>query len=199
MPGKAGVPANFKAGSPSRRTLRFAHSTIQLEELSMKRLILTALCGLSLLAFSSTVKAQSPVPGQSYQVPDGYATYGAGTLISYGGYNYVIQANATMLLADQQGDSSPPADDPLAGQAYQIPDGYSGYAAGSVITYGGSSYVLQSNGTMLLSSQGTDLPQGGQVYQIPNGYSGYPAGTVIAYGGANYTLGLILLSPYVRN
>ena len=112
----------------------------------MKRHFLMAICGASLLSYCGPVNAQAPVPGQVYQVPDGYTGYAAGTAINYGWYNYVIKPGATMLLADQGTDSSPPADDQGAGQVYQIPDGYSGCTAGSVISYGGSNYVLPEHG-----------------------------------------------------
>jgi hypothetical protein len=51
------------------------------------------------LSFAGTAMAQAPVAGQPYFVPAGYEGYGAGTTISYGGYNYVLQGNGTMLLA----------------------------------------------------------------------------------------------------
>jgi hypothetical protein len=157
----------------------------------MKRHYMMAICGALLLSYCGLVNAQSPVPGQPYQVPDGYTGYAAGTAISYGGYNYVIQPGGTMLLADQGTDSSAPAENQGSGQVYQIPDGYSGYAAGSVISYGGANYVLQSGGTMVLAAQGGGYDPGpDQVYQIPSGYSGYPVGSVITYGGSNYTIGL---------
>ena len=57
------------------------------------------LLGSLLLSLSTTARAQAPVAGQPYQIPAGYEGYGAGTLIAYGGYNYVIQSNRTMLLA----------------------------------------------------------------------------------------------------
>ena len=38
-------------------------------------------------------------------------------------------------------------------QVYQVPTGYESYAAGTLISYGGASYVLQGNGTMVLSVQ----------------------------------------------
>jgi hypothetical protein len=164
----------------------------------MKRYVLMSICALSLLSFCTPANAQAPVPGQPYQIPDGYQGYGAGTLISYGGYNYVINPDVTtMVLANQAPDSSPPADssspadsspptdDQGSSQAYQIPDGYAGYAAGTVISYGGSNYTILSNGTMVLADQGA-----AQTYLIPAGYAGYAPGTVIAYGGSNYTIGL---------
>ena len=47
-------------------------------------------------------------------------------------------------------DDGEPADD----QAYQVPPGYESAGAGTVIDYGGSSYLIQGDGTMLLATQG---------------------------------------------
>lgn len=52
------------------------------------------------LTFPSSILAQ--VAGQPYQIPPGFESYSAGTLITYGGYNYVTQPDGTMLLAAQQ-------------------------------------------------------------------------------------------------
>jgi hypothetical protein len=164
----------------------------------MKRYVLATLCGLTLLSFSlcSPAKAQGPIPEQAYQIPDGYGNQAAGTTITYGGASYVIQDNGTMLLATGSTDTSSGGDDPGSGQAYQIPDGYGNQAAGTTIAYGGTSYVIQANGTMLQATGSTDMPSAGsgagsgQLYQIPAGYAGYSAGTPITYGGNNYTIGL---------
>lgn len=64
----------------------------------MRRFILTTLFGLAIGVICTPVRAQAPVSGQPYMVPTGYESYGPGTLISYGGYNYVIQEGGTMLL-----------------------------------------------------------------------------------------------------
>jgi len=79
---------------------------------------------------------------------------------------------------------------PSGGQRYQVPAGYQGSAAGSVIDYGGAAYTAAGDGTMTSYSrgyQGVTPPSGGQAYQIPAGYEGYGAGSVINYGGASYT------------
>jgi len=52
---------------------------------------LTALCGAMFIAMPSAARAQAPILGQPYQVPFEFSGYGAGTLINYGGYNYVVQ------------------------------------------------------------------------------------------------------------
>jgi hypothetical protein len=160
----------------------------------MRRYIHSAICGLVILAASQAAQAQSPVAGQPYQVPDGFTGY-AGTTIAYGGYIYVLQGDGTMLLADGSSDADGSADDQASGiQAYQIPDGYAGYAAGTTLAYGGANYVIQPNGTMVLAGQSADAAaydQGSaQVFLVPSEYAGYPVGSAISYGGANYTIGL---------
>jgi len=150
----------------------------------MRRPTLTTFCVASLLAWCGTVRVQAPVAGQPYQVPGAYAAYAAGTAITYGGYRYVIQGDGTMLLASQAADPSPPADAQGAGQAYQVPDGYAGTAAGSVINNGGASYAIGLNGTMVLVTttiynsnykQSGGLSPGTGTHVYPNG--GHPTGT----------------------
>ena len=80
----------------------------------------------------------------AYQIPAGYGGYAAGTTISYGGANYVIQGNGTMVPAVGYaggGGGYPAADQ----TAYQIPPGYGGYADGSTLSYGGVDYMVQNN------------------------------------------------------
>ena len=112
---------------------------------------------LTCLGVSTPAHAQAPIPGQPYQIPAGFEGYGPGTLISYGGNNYVTQGDGTMLL-QQAGysGSAATAEGPAPGQPYQIPADFAGVAAGSQVTYGGSAYVIQSDGTMLLQ-QPADL------------------------------------------
>lgn len=55
-----------------------------------------------LLICGSGLSARAQVAGQPYQIPAGFESYPAGTLITYGGYNYVTQPDGTMLLAAQQ-------------------------------------------------------------------------------------------------
>jgi hypothetical protein len=153
-----------------------------------------------LLSFTAAAQAQAPIAGQPYQVPAGYEAYGAGTVITYAGYNYVIQGNGTMLLnADSQPSpaGTTAAQGPAAGQPYQVPAGYEAYSAGTVITHAGYNYVIQGNGTMLLNADsqpsygGTTVAQGpaaGQPYQVPAGYESYGPGTLISYAGYNYVI-----------
>jgi hypothetical protein len=72
----------------------------------MKKMTFMALLAGLLLPVCATANAQGPFIGQPYQVPPGYEAYGAGTLIRYGGFNYVIQGNGTMLVAQQTGGTS---------------------------------------------------------------------------------------------
>jgi hypothetical protein len=69
-----------------------------MEKVVMKKFSLALALAVLSLAAGGTARAQSPVLGQPYQVPAGYEGYGAGTVISYGGSSYVIQADRTMLL-----------------------------------------------------------------------------------------------------
>jgi len=55
-----------------------------------------------LLICGAGLSARAQVAGQPYQIPAGFESYPAGTLITYGGYNYVTQPDGTMLLAAQQ-------------------------------------------------------------------------------------------------
>lgn len=122
---------------------------------------------LMLLAACNPARAQGPVAGRAYQIPGGYQGNTPGTIISYGGYSYVIQTNGTMLLV-QQPAATTNSQAPVAGTAYQIPPGYEAYAPGSTISYGGYSYVVQSDGTMLLVQQ-----PGYTSYYVPPSYNPY--------------------------
>jgi hypothetical protein len=62
----------------------------------MKKSLPVLAIAVLILGACGTARAQAPVPGQPYQVPAGYEAYGAGTLVAYGGYNYVIQCDGTM-------------------------------------------------------------------------------------------------------
>ncbi len=155
---------------------------------------------LTCLGVSTPAHAQAPTPGQPYQIPAGFEGYGPGTLISYGGYNYVTQGDGTMLL-QLTGYSGPAATEegPAPGQPYQIPAYFAGLAAGSLVTYGGSTYVIQSDGTMLLQQSadpGADPSMRqpgysyGSYYAQPGGagYSGDPGGA--SYGSTDFQLGI---------
>ena len=146
---------------------------------------------LGLLVLMGTA-AHSQVPGQPYQIPPGFENAPVGASISYGGAYYVIQDNGTMLLQQDQGGQADQGVQ-MDQTAYQIPDGFGGYAPGTTISYGGVNYVIQGNGTMIPA--GADTGSGGgytlvdqTAYQIPAGYGGYADGSTLAYGGADYVV-----------
>lgn len=56
----------------------------------------------TVLFFAATAGVHASVPGVPYQIPSGFESYPAGTLITYGGVNYVSQGNGTMLVAASQ-------------------------------------------------------------------------------------------------
>jgi len=151
---------------------------------------MVGLLGILFLAMAGSVNAQAPMAGQPYAIPAGYEGYSAGTLISYGGYNYVTQDNGTMLLADSQ-DNSAPADDsvPIDTTAYQIPPGYENSQPGSQISYSGNDYTIMPGGTMMMTNPGYSVADGTQ-YQIPPDYAGAGVGSIIPYGGSTYMVGV---------
>ena len=146
------------------------------------------------LAMAGSANAQAPMAGQPYAIPAGYEGYSAGTPITYGGYNYVIQDNGTMLLADSQDNSGPdngtPADDsvPIDTTAYRIPPGYESSQPGSQISYGGNDYTIMSGGIMMMTNPGYSIMDSTQ-YQIPPDYAGVGVGSIIPYGGLNHLVG----------
>jgi len=90
---------------------------------------------------------------------------------------------------------------PIPGQPYQVPPGYEGCGPGTLVAYCGYSYVIQGDGTMLLSCSSVSCDQqpvcdqqpaddqgACQVFHFPDGYSGCAAANVITYGDANYVL-----------
>jgi hypothetical protein len=154
-------------------------------------LALTLLLGL----VGASAHAQGPVPGQPYAIPQGYEGYSPGTLVAYAGYNYVIQDNATMLVADSQDssgtDDGTTADDsvPVDTTAYQVPPGYQDAQAGSQISYGGNDYTVMSGGTMMICNPGYSIMDGTS-YQIPSDCAGAGVGSIVTYGGFNYLVGV---------
>jgi hypothetical protein len=129
---------------------------------------LTVLLGL----LGATARAQEPIAGQPYAIPRGYESYPVGSLITYGGYNYVTQDNGTMLLANSQdysgSDNGTPADDsvPVDTTAYQLPPGYEDAQPGSQISNGGNDYTVMSGGTMMMCNPAYSIMDGTR-YQIP--------------------------------
>jgi hypothetical protein len=153
-------------------------------------LSLTVLLGL----LGAGAHAQEPVAGQPYAIPQGYESYPAGSMITYGGYNYVTLDNGTMLLADSQdnsgSDNGTPADDsvPIDTTAYEIPPGYEDAQPGSQISYGGNDYTVMSGGTMMMCNPGYSIMDS-TLYQIPPDCAGAGVGSVVTYGGFNYLVG----------
>jgi hypothetical protein len=151
---------------------------------------LTILLGL----LGAAAQAQEPVPGQPYAIPQGYEGYSPGSLIAYGGYNYVIQDNATMLLATSQdssvSDDGTPADDcvPIDDTAYQVPPGYENAQPGSTISCDGNDYTIMSGGTMIMCNSGYSITDGTQ-YQIPPDCAGADLGSIVTCGGSDYLMG----------
>ena len=93
-----------------------------------KSLPLLALAVL-ILGSCGTAKAQAPVPGQPYQVPAGYEGYGAGTLVAYAGYNYVVQGDGTMQF------SSPSVSCNQSSTCHQQPAAFYSYAVQPTVSY----------------------------------------------------------------
>lgn len=154
-------------------------------------LSLTLLLGL----MGASAHAQAPVPGQPYAIPQGYEGYSPGSLIAYGGYSYVIQDNATMLLAESQDGGEPDdgttADDsvPVDTTAYQLPPGYEDAEAGTQISYGGNDYTVMSGGVMMMCNPGYSFADSTQ-YQIPVDCAGASTGSIVSHGGFNYLVGV---------
>jgi len=86
--------------------------------------------------------------GQLYQIPAGYAAYGPGTTINYGGASYVVGGDGTMTPAAGGYQQQAAVSQPTAPQRYQIPAGYEAYGPGTLINYGGANYVIGGDGTM---------------------------------------------------
>ena len=116
----------------------------------------------------------------------------AGSVISYGGASYVISGDGTMSPAAATYDGGSAPSQPVA-QRYQVPAGYESSAAGSVISYGGASYVISGDGTMSPAStndggSAPSQPATVQRYQIPAGYENSPVGSLISYKGTPYVI-----------
>jgi len=71
------------------------------------------------------------------------------------------------------------------GTQYQMPAHLSGYAPGTTVNYGGTSYTVNANGTMSPAAQ-----WGGNAmtYQLPGQFERTTPGTIVAYGGASYVV-----------
>ena len=94
----------------------------------MKKSLPVLALAVLILGACGTARAQAPVPGQPYQVPAGFEGYGVGTLVSYGGYNYVIQGDGTMQV-------SSPSASCTQSTCHQQPATFYGYATQPTATY----------------------------------------------------------------
>jgi len=138
---------------------------------------------------------QQPQQGYYQQPQQGYYQQPQQGYYQQPQQGYYQQPQQNYYPQPQQGYYQQPqqtAYQPSDGQRYQLPAGYQGYTAGSVINYGGATYTVAGDGTMTTYSrayQGISQPAAGQRYQVPAGYEGYGPGTLINYGGANYVIG----------
>ena len=95
----------------------------------MKKSLPVLALAVLLVGACGTARAQAPVSGQPYQVPAGYEGYGAGTLVAYAGYNYVIQGDGTMQF------SSPSVPCTQSSTCYQQPATFYGSATQPTASY----------------------------------------------------------------
>ena len=99
--------------------------------------------------------ATGPAPGQRYQIPAQFAGTAPGSVIAYGGADYVVGNDGTMTSSafTAQSTASTPAapGGVVAGQRYQIPAELAGTPPGTMITYGGRNYLTGNDGTMTFS------------------------------------------------
>lgn len=93
---------------------------------------------------------QQPASAQRYQLPAQFAGTAQGTIISYGGVNYVVNADGTM-----SPTTAAPARPRTNTPRYQIPAQFAGTTPGSTVTYGGATYVINNDKTMSPSAGAT--------------------------------------------
>ena len=124
----------------------------------MKRSLCLSMFGAAVLSAGGPAKAQAPVFGQPYQVPAGYASYAAGTLVNYGGYNYVTAGNGTMVLSNQS-------------VQYNGPQSQFSTATQGGTTYAGYSDAQGNGGNGYVRFRGRN-PGAAGTYQDADGSSG---------------------------
>jgi hypothetical protein len=110
-----------------------------------------ALQGMERRAFYGPTNAMSAQPGsvampaapaRRYHLPSRFTATAPGTIINYGGVNYVVNANRTMSPAG-------PAALPTANLTrYQIPSQFTASAPGTTVNYGGANYLINNDNTM---------------------------------------------------
>jgi len=139
--------------------------------------------------------SQGPQPG--YAMPGSQPQVGRG-YYPQGGAGYQ-QFQQGYYQQPQRGYYQQSASGSSMAQRYQLPAQFAGAAPGSVVSYGGASYLIGNDGTMTAYS-GPDQPPSNtrtgstgavasQRYQIPAQYAGTAPGYVISYGGRNYLTG----------
>ena len=129
------------------------------------------------------------LPDSRIRFPTGYEGFGPGTLISYGGYNYSIAGDGTMLLVAQGNQSASPQPryeiPSQGGLSYSSPDGThgtGGYSSSGIGTNAYGSYSdPQGNRGSGYAQFGGSNPSMGGAYQNADGSSG--SGTIGANAG----------------
>jgi len=96
--------------------------------------------------------ASGPAVAQRYQLPAQFAGTAPGSVVSYGGANYIVGNDGTMTAysgtAQTPANTRPAAGGVVASRRYQIPAEFAGTASGYIITYGGRNYLTGDDGTM---------------------------------------------------
>jgi hypothetical protein len=91
--------------------------------------------------------AQPAANAMRYQLPPQFAGSAPGSMVSYNGANYVVNADRTMSPAAAA--AQPAAVQPTpAATRYLIPADLAGNAAGSTVSYGGARYLINNDNTM---------------------------------------------------
>jgi len=98
--------------------------------------------------------ASGPALAQRYQLPAQFAGTAPGSVVSYGGANYIVGNDGTMTAysgtAQMPANTQPAASGVVPSQRYQIPAEFADTASGYIITYGGRNYLTEGDGTMTL-------------------------------------------------
>ena len=101
-----------------------------------------AVQGMQRQAINSMTSAITGQPAMRYQLPPQLASSAPGTTVSYGGANYVVNADGTMSPAAA---AAQPAANAVR---YQIPAQLASSAPGTTVSYGGATYVINNDNTM---------------------------------------------------
>jgi hypothetical protein len=148
-----------------------------------------ALQGIQRQAINNATSAVTGQPMQPqatsavrYQLPPQYAASAPGTTVSYGGANYIVNADRTMSPAAA---AAQPAANAVR---YQLPPQYAASAAGTTVSYGGRSYIVNADRTMSPVAAAVPPSPPAARYLIPAELAGNAAGTTVSYGGANYLI-----------